>query len=293
MNENLFALPVLGRLSPSVTRRLIGEIPILVVDHPRVRAVVSLQGGQVLSWQPEGRAEGLWLGERNTWVAGTPVRGGVPLCWPWFGPVAKPSHGFARALDWDLVSQESTEDGVVLVLRLGSSDVTRALWPHEFTLTTRISLGATCAIDVEATGEYESTAALHTYVAIGALDETEVVGLGDRHHDNLLDLDTVDAAGTVRPTEHIERVYTAPDEVSVVRDGALGRSVELTHREASDVVVWNPGPELAASMVDLTDDDHLRFLCVETGRVNVPLESTPGRPARLGVTLSIVPGAQR
>ncbi|MFD8984598.1 D-hexose-6-phosphate mutarotase [Streptomyces sp. NPDC059564] len=289
MNENLFALPVLDQPAPSVTRRRIGEIPILVVDHPRVRGAVSLQGAQVLTWQPVGGAPGLWLGERNAWTAGTAIRGGVPLCWPWFGAVAKPSHGFARVLDWDLVSLDTTEEGVELVLRLEASDVTRALWPHEFTLTTRITLGATCSIEVEATGEHRSTAALHTYLAIGALGEAEVSGLGKHYRDNLLAVDVDDAGGEVTPTGHIERVYTEPEEVSSVRDGALGHVLELAHREASDVVVWNPGAELAAGMADLTDDDHRRFLCVETGRVSTPLESEPGRPARLAVTLSLLP----
>ncbi|MER5813095.1 D-hexose-6-phosphate mutarotase [Streptomyces sp. NPDC002033] len=291
MNDTLFALPVIDRLSPSLTRRLIGEVPVLVVDHPRVRGAVSLQGGQLLTWQPTGGAPGLWLGERNAWTAGTAIRGGVPLCWPWFGTVAKPSHGFARVLDWDLVSHETTEAGVVLVLRLEASDVTRALWPHEFTLTTRISLGATCAIDIEATGEHQSTAALHTYLAVGSLGGATVSGLGGHYRDNLLAVDVHDAGGEVTPTGHIERVYTAPEAVSVVRDEDLGRVVRLAHREASDVVVWNPGAELAAGMADLTDEDHLRFVCVETGRVNTALESAPGRPARLGVTLSVLPEA--
>ncbi|MEU2831180.1 D-hexose-6-phosphate mutarotase [Streptomyces lavendulae] len=289
MNDNLLALPVLEQLAPSVTRRRIGEIPLLVVDHPRVRGAVSVQGAQLLSWQPAGSAPGLWLGERNAWVAGTPVRGGVPLCWPWFGTVAKPSHGFARTLDWDLVSHDTTEDGVVLVFRLESSDVTRALWPHEFTLTTRITLGETCGIEVEAGGEHRSTAALHTYLQIGSLGEAEVSGLGKHYRDNLLATDGSDAGGAVTPAGHIERVYPEPDEVSVVTDRALGRAVEIAHHGASDVIVWNPGPELAAGMADLTDEDHLRFLCVETGRVNTPLEAAPGRPARLGLTLRLLP----
>lgn len=292
MYTNFFALPVVEQVSPSVTRRLIGEIPVLVVEHPSVRAAVSFQGGQLLTWQPAGSAPGVWLGEGNAWTAGTPVRGGVPLCWPWFGPVARPSHGFARTLDWDLVSHETSEDGVVLVLRLEASDVTRALWPYEFTLTTRIFLGATCTIDIEAAGEHRSTGALHTYVAIGALGRAEVIGLGSRYHDNLSEEDVKNAPDAERPAARIERVYTSPEEVSVVRDAALERDIELTHREASDVVLWNPGRELAETMADLTDGDYQRFVCVETGRINVPLESAPGRPARLGVTLRITPQGQ-
>ncbi|QKW06549.1 D-hexose-6-phosphate mutarotase [Streptomyces sp. NA04227] len=289
MNDALSALPVIEELSPSVTRRLLGEIPVLVVDHPRVRGAVSLQGGQVLAWQPAGSAPGLWLGERNTWQAGKPVRGGVPLCWPWFGPAAKPSHGFARLLDWDLVAHEEREGGVLLALELKASEKTREVWPHEFTLSIRIVLGATCDIELEAQGDHSSTGALHTYLAVGALGKAEVSGLGGSYRDNLLAVDVSDVDGTVVPADHIERVYTEPEDVSLLRDEALGRVVELAHRGASDVVVWNPGAELAASMGDLTDEDHRHFLCVETGRINAPLVSTEERPGRLGLTLRLLP----
>ncbi|WP_327350396.1 D-hexose-6-phosphate mutarotase [Streptomyces sp. NBC_01304] len=287
--STVLALPVIERLSASLTRRRLGDLSIVVVDHPCVRGAVSLQGGQLVAWQPTGSEPLLWLGELNTWRAGTPVRGGVPLCWPWFGTVAKPSHGFARLLDWDLTAHDDIEDKVGLTLELKSSESTRRMWPHEFTLRTRITLGAACDIAVEAHGDYTSTAALHTYLSIGALGQAEVSGLGTQFRDNLLATDRADAAGAVTPEDHIERVYTHPERLSVLADQARGQTLEITHHEASDVVVWNPGAELSASMVDLTDEDYRHFLCVETARINSPLESTAERPSRLGLTLRLLP----
>ncbi|MEU8775477.1 D-hexose-6-phosphate mutarotase [Streptomyces sp. NPDC048606] len=289
-----FSLAVTERLSDSVTLRRIGEIPVVVVDHPRVRGVVSLQGGQLIAWQPTGSAPGLWLGERAGWQAGKPIRGGVPLCWPWFGPAASPSlpsHGFARNLLWELVEHDSDEDSVLLTLRLRDSEATLALWPHEFTLDTRIRLGAACDVEIEAHGEFVATAALHTYLPIGDLGTAEVTGLGAPYRDNLLAEDVVDAGGAVTPEGHVERVYTRPEKTTVIDDRTLGRAIEVTHDQAGDVVVWNPGPELSASMADLTDEDYRHFLCVETARINTPIEATAGRPGRLALTLRLLPDA--
>ncbi|MFE2856509.1 D-hexose-6-phosphate mutarotase [Streptomyces lavendulae] len=292
MNDRLSLLSVVEQLSPSVTVRRLGDLRVLVVDHPRVRGAVTLQGGQVIAWQPAGSApDGLWLGERNTWRAGEPVWGGVPLCWPWFGRAGEPLHGFARVLDWDLVTLDESADGVALTLSLSSSGRTLRTWPHDFALSTRIVLGTTCGIEVAAHGEYTSTAALHTFLSIGSLGRARLSGLGGRYADNLLSTNVGGSDGMVTPTGHIERIYTDPERACVVEDTARGRAVGIAHHGASDVVVWNPGPELSASTSQLTDADYRRFLCVETGRINTPLTSTPDRPGRLGVTLRLLPDA--
>ncbi|MFD8984615.1 D-hexose-6-phosphate mutarotase [Streptomyces sp. NPDC059564] len=292
MNDGLFVLSVVERLSPSVTVRRLGDLPVLVIDHARVRGAVTVQGGQVIAWQPAGSApDGLWLAERNTWRAGEPVWGGVPLCWPWFGRAGQPLHGFARILDWDLVTLDESEDGVVLTLSLSSCGETLRQWPHDFTLFTRIVLGATCEIEVAAHGEHTSTAALHTFLSIGDLGRARLSGLGKRYADNLLSTNVDDADGTVTPAGHIERIYTDPEEGCVVKDTARGRAVGITHHGAGDVVVWNPGPDLSASTAQLTEADYRHFLCVETGRINTPLTSTPGHPGRLGLTLRLLSNA--
>ncbi|MGW6867292.1 D-hexose-6-phosphate mutarotase [Streptomyces sp. NPDC054904] len=284
MNENLLSLPVAEQLSPSVSLRRIGELPLVVVDHPGVRAAVTLQGAQVVGWQPTGAEPGLWLSEKTQWSAGRAVRGGVPLCWPWFGPAGSPSHGFARITTWELGAHEESTEGVRLTLTLRDSEETRALWPHPFTLVARIALGATCDIELEAHGDYETTAALHTYLRIGDIDAVTLTDLGERYTDNLLDA-RGEAEKELRPLGRVERVYTEPVDLSLVHDEGLGRTIEVHHRHQSDVVVWNPGPELSHTMADLTDDGYRQFVCVETARLSRPLISTPDEPARLAVTL--------
>ncbi|MEU9033115.1 D-hexose-6-phosphate mutarotase [Streptomyces sp. NPDC048383] len=284
MNENLLALPVAERLTPSVSLRRIGELPLVVVDHPEVRGAVTLQGAQVVGWQPAGGEPGLWLSERTEWTEGKAVRGGVPLCWPWFGPAGSPSHGFARTARWELDAYEESAEGVRLTLTLGDSEETRAVWPHAFALVARIVLGATCDVELEAHGDYETTAALHTYLRIGDIDAVGLTDLGERYTDNLRH-ERGTAERELRPVGRVERVYTEPVALSLVHDEGLRRTIEVRHRHQSDVVVWNPGPELSHTMTDLTDDGYRQFVCVETARLARPLVSAPGNPARLAVSL--------
>lgn len=101
MIATIFALPVNGQLTDTICRRRKGDLDIIVVDHPQVKASLALQGAHLLSWQPAGEEEVLWLSDATVFKTGVALRGGIPVCWPWFAPAADkslPSHGFARNL---------------------------------------------------------------------------------------------------------------------------------------------------------------------------------------------------
>ena len=101
MIKKIFALPVIEQISPVLSRRKLDELDLIVVDHPQVKASFALQGAHLLSWKPAGEEEVLWLSNNTPFKQGVALRGGVPICWPWFGPSAQqglPSHGFARNL---------------------------------------------------------------------------------------------------------------------------------------------------------------------------------------------------
>ena len=119
MINKIFALPVVEQLTPVLSRRQIDGADVIVVDHPRVKASVALNGAHLLSWKPEGEAEGLWLSDATSFKQGAAIRGGVPICWPWFGPSAQPglpSHGFARNQQWTLKAHNEDDSGAVLTL---------------------------------------------------------------------------------------------------------------------------------------------------------------------------------
>ena len=140
MINKIFALPVIEQITPVLSRRQLDELEVLVVDHPQVKASFALQGAHLLSWKPNGEEEVLWLSNNTPFKTGVALRGGVPICWPWFGPAAKqglPSHGFARNLPWTLKAHNEDDNGVVLTFELQSNAETRQLWPHEFCLLPR------------------------------------------------------------------------------------------------------------------------------------------------------------
>ena len=287
MNEDVFDLPVLKRLSGHVSERRAGELTVIVVDHPQVRAAVALQGAHLVAWHPAGHEPVLWISDATAFATGTAIRGGVPVCWPWFGPAGKPSHGFARTNEFELVAHSESEGGAELTLRLTSSEATKAIWPHEFELLLTFGLsGEKCDVTLEARGDFESTGALHSYFNIGDIDGVSVSGIGVPYLDKVEETDGQQDGALTFPGR-IDRVYTAPESVSRIEDPALQRVIEVRHHEYTDVVTWNPGPELSKSMADLTDEGYREFCCVETARISTPMVSTPGHPARLGTTIRV------
>lgn len=287
MQESLFSLPVVQQITPYLSQRQIGELPVIIVSHPRVRAAITLQGAHLLAWQPSGQQPVLWLSEKTPFATGKAIRGGVPICWPWFGPAGEPAHGFARNQPWTLSAHDENEEGVILTFALESNPQTLKLWPHDFTLLARFRIGAHCEIELEAHGDFEATAALHSYFQITDIAQTEVSGLGNSFIDKVNDSAIGESNGKQTYPGRIDRVFTAPEDYSVIHDKAGNRQIEVYHHYQSDVVTWNPGPELSCSMADMANDGYKTMVCVETARINQPLVSAGESPARLATTFRL------
>lgn len=284
MNEKIFTLPVTEQISPYISQRQLEELPVVVVSHPKVRAAVALQGAHLLAWQPAGDKPVIWLSNNTPFKKGSAIRGGVPICWPWFGPVAQPSHGFARNQPWNLTAHDEDDNGVILTFTLKDNEQTRKLWPHAFTLIARFKLGEECEIELESHGDYQATAALHTYFQIGDIGQVKVAGLGEPYIDKVAGGAEARQTGDLAFIGQTDRVYTQPDAFSLIKDPSLQRTIEVHHHHMSDVIAWNPGVELSCSMADMANDGYKTMVCVETGRVSKPLVAAGEQPARLAVT---------
>jgi len=292
MINTIFALPVVEQITSTLSRRVNDELDVIVVDHPKVKASVALQGAHLLSWKPQGEEEVLWLSANTPFKHGVALRGGVPICWPWFGPGAQqglPAHGFARNLPWTLKAHNEDDNGVVLTFELHSSDESRKLWAHDFTLLARFKLGKTCEIELEAHGEFETYSALHTYFNVGDISAVKVSGLGDRFIDKVNDAkEDVLTDGVQTFPDRTDRVYLNPEACSVIHDGALNRAIEVVHHHHFNVVGWNPGPALSASMGDMPDDGYKTFVCVESACATTAQKTTEEKPSRLAQTIAVV-----
>jgi glucose-6-phosphate 1-epimerase len=254
-----------------------GGFPLLEIRNPQASALVSLYGGQVLSFQPAGASDDvLFLSERAQYQWGKAIRGGVPVCWPWFGPdpegKGRPSHGLARTRLWVVQATGTAAGGATQVsLSLTDTAETRALWPHAFSLRLDITIGTTLclALSTRNTGTipFTLTQALHSYFTVGDIARTTVKVLdGCRYMDK--------ATGATGATKHqnglvdfageVDRVYLNPPPSLVVMDGAGQRQIRIDTQGSRSAVVWNPGPEIAAGMADLDNEAYRRFVCVET-----------------------------
>ncbi|WAT02131.1 D-hexose-6-phosphate mutarotase [Rouxiella chamberiensis] len=287
MTEQLFTLPVQKQLSPAVSQCQIADLPVLIVTHPKGRAAITLQGAHLVSWQPAGQKPVIWLSRETAFTPGVAIRGGVPICWPWFGPAGKPSHGFARNLPWQLTAQSEDDEKVQLTLTLKDSAETRQHWPHDFTLHAHFTFGDECTIELESHGDFETTSALHAYFEIGDITKVSVEGLGQPYLDKVLGGEKAVLQGPLTFDGEVDRIFTEPATESLIVDPVLNRTLSVRHQGNSDVVSWNPGPVLSASMKDMADDGYQTMVCVETAAVMHSQISTQTAPARLAVRFGV------
>ncbi len=266
-------LPPSVRLEPGA-----GALPRLVVTTPAATAEVYLQGAQVTSWRPAGHDDVLWLSGTSRFAAGSAIRGGVPLCFPWFGAHATdpdaPSHGFARLSSWSLDEAREDGDDVVLVLSLADSPETRAsAWPHAFRASLRVTVGATLRLDLTVhnrdTRAVTLEEALHTYLRVSDVRQARVTGLErSRYLDKLGGPEPVPGTdGPVVLTGATDRIYLDPTGTTTVDDPAGGRRTTVHAQASGTTVLWNPWAERAAAMADVEDGGWTRMLCVETSNV--------------------------
>ena len=217
-----------------------GGLPLLRVRAPGGAAEVYLHGAQVTAWTPAGQAPVIWMSRRSLFEPGRAIRGGVPICFPWFGPgrngEMSPAHGFARVADWKLDGARQDGDAVVVTLRLTDGDVVglpgAELWPYRFEALYRITVGAELGLElsVRNTGAEAVTfeEALHTYLGVSDVREVQVDGLdGATYADKTSGGALVRQEGPVVFTGETDRVYRSSADVSV-RDGARTMVVATT-----------------------------------------------------------------
>lgn len=258
--------------------------PCLRLSRPDgASAEISLHGAHVLSWKPAPDRERLYLSPNASHVAGTAIRGGIPVVFPQFGgrgPLAK--HGFARLLEWTPVASEETLDGSqAVVLELLDDERTRAIWPHRFRARVKVALataGLAVELEVLNTGDdaFDFTAALHTYLRVRRLAGTRLHGL-EAHpfEDSARGAVPMPASTTpVRFEGEVDRIYPLATGTLTLHDDE--RVLDIAAEGFRDTIVWNPGATLAASMGDLGAGEHLRFVCVESGTVIQPVRLAPG-----------------
>jgi len=275
-----------------------GGLTRLEVKTATASGELYLHGAQVTSWRPAGQEEVLFVSQQSRWEAGKAIRGGIPVCFPWFRNKADdskaPAHGFARTRSWKMSSLAADSAGVTAALTLESDESSLQWWLHAFRATLRVHFGAqlTLALSVLNTGKAPLSfeEALHTYHRVGDATQVRVSGL-----DGVVYLDNVN--GNLRKTQHGDVVFQGPTDNAymethsalTLHDPVLARTLRIDKRGSRTTVVWNPWEGGARSMADLGDEEWRGMACVEASNIlsgAVTLEA--GRMHTMETSISIL-----
>ncbi|WP_373975891.1 D-hexose-6-phosphate mutarotase [Chitinibacter sp. SCUT-21] len=243
-------------------------LPLVVVENQLGKASFTLQGCHLVSFVPAGGKDVLWVSPLTTFAPGKAIRGGIPLCLPWFGghPHGLQSHGFARTADWTLEKVINRADGVTeLIVSLISTPATLAQWPHEFRFEMKIEVGTelklTLNVDNLSDTPAPFTYAFHTYFAVADYTQSPILGLEDLTYiDTIGEVTRRQQSGTLQLTGSTDRVYLDVPAVQTIVDGERQIKIEST---ANSSIVWNPGDH-ADNMADVREYRQ-NFVCVERG----------------------------
>ncbi|WP_432453202.1 MULTISPECIES: D-hexose-6-phosphate mutarotase [unclassified Agarivorans] len=240
------------------------------VDHPKVKALISQQGAQLLSFRPNLGQEKLWLSPITKFEPGSAIRGGVPICWPSFGDSnpSLPGHGYARINDWHLEEIDTTEQQCKLIFRLNSRLDPLIDLKCEYVLNQQASIQLTTTNNSEQIFSFNG--ALHSYFCADVA-KLQITGLGDHYFDSVTRQNvTVTEPFSLAP--RTDRIYLQP-EATTRLDSSYGL-VNIHHRGHNSVVVWNPGTELASNMVDIQQYS-TQFICIETALTQTTIDLEP------------------
>jgi len=248
---------------------------VMDIINPQASASIALQGAHLMTWAPAGAPAAIWMSPAATLATGKSIRGGVPVCWPWFGPHASdpssPSHGFARTVPWQVVSAEVGGDhSTRITFRIRESEAEHTRWPWATEAELRMRVGK--ALELELVSRNNGAApvvigqALHTYFAVGDIRQTSVLGLDGCDY-----LDKVDGgrrkrqSGAIRIDSEVDRIYFDRGQDCIIDDAAMSRRILIEKRGSRSTVVWNPWREKCVKMGDFgSDDGYLEMLCVES-----------------------------
>ena len=274
-----------------------GALPRIRITGSRAQGEMYLHGAQVTSWKPVGNDEVLFLSTQSRWQEGQAIRGGIPICFPWFRAKADdpkaPAHGFVRTKGWQLESIVQGGDEVLVSMSLESDEQTRWWWPGEFRLLYRVAFGPELILELVCinTGNtrLRFEEALHTYNRVGDVAKVRLQGL-----DSLQFLDNTDANraraqhGDVTIASVTDNAFVGTQHDVELIDPELHRRIRLKKSNSLTTVVWNPWREGAARLGDLGDGEWTQFLCVEASNILAASVSlAPGEEHKLMAVLSL------
>jgi glucose-6-phosphate 1-epimerase len=256
-----------------------------------------LHGAHVTSWKPAGNEEAVFISTKARWEEGQAIRGGIPICFPWFrgksdDPHA-PAHGVVRTKTWQLESIVESENGVAVTMFTQSDEQTRRWWPGDFRLVHRATFGAELRMELvcrnTGTTSFRFEQALHTYNRIANIQNAQVHGLDNvSYFDNTESNKEKVQRGDVLVASATDSAYRNTQHEVVLLDADKKRRIRLRKEHSLTTVVWNPWSEGAARLQDLGDGEWKQFLCVEASNIlDAAINLAPGKEHTMAAVLTV------
>lgn len=271
-----------------------GGLPLLRVSTPGGTGEVFLHGAQLSSWTPAGHSPVLWMSDASRFADNTPIRGGVPICFPWFGPHPDrpdlPLHGFARLSSWTLREASEHNGATSLSFTFADSEQTRAsVWPHQFEARYTVTIGTDLRLDFDVvnkdTVSFSFEAALHNYYAIGNVLTTRVLGL--EGHEFIGESESGRESHPVQLGVAIDRDYPTATTAQI-EDLGNHRVITIATQGADGAVLWNPGPDRAREVEDFDDDGWPHMVCFESANIgDSRITLAPGERHSMRTTVTV------
>ena len=269
------------------------------VTAPAAEATIYLQGAHVTHWKPAGQAPAIFVSQRAEFVPDKPIRGGVPIVFPWFSDrhdgKTGPQHGFARISEWEVAFAAMSGDELHLAFTLAPNELSRSLGYDHFKLGYRVSIGRKLTLEfgvqndsgnggargggpAAATAKADQAAegaplvfeeALHTYFEVADVRQVEIDGLGGATYIDKVDgfKRKVQAPDPFKFEGRTDRPYLNTTATCVLHDPVGARKITVAKSGSNSTVVWNPWKEFTANMVDMEPDAWLHMTTIETANV--------------------------
>ena len=274
-----------------------GDLPKIQITTPEATAEIYLHGAQVTAWMPTGHEEVIFLSRQSRFEDGKAIRGGIPICFPWFRAKADnpkaPAHGFVRTKAWQLEAL-SYDNGVATIdLVTGPDEESLKWWPYEFSLKHRIQVGTELKLEVFVTNtgdrSFHFEKALHTYHSVGDVKTIRVTGLnGVAYLDNRDNNAVKMQSGDITLTGPTDNAYLNTFDSVAIIDPTLNRTVQIHKKNSATTIVWTPWQEGAAALADMADEEWQSFACVEASNIlSAAVHLSPGATHSMAATISV------
>jgi glucose-6-phosphate 1-epimerase len=290
--DRRFGIPDIARVCEGQ-----GGLARVDINTPLAHGEIYVHGAHVTSWHPAGNREVLFLSTKSRWEEGQAIRGGIPICFPWFrgkvGDPDAPAHGFARTTTWQLYSIVENNAGVAVTMFTESDEQTRRWWPAEFRLVHRVTFGTELKLELVCinTGKipFHFEEALHTYNRVADVGEVRLHGLdGTRFLDNTDSNKEKTQLGDVTIASQTDNAFINTQNAVDLFDPKMRRRIRLQKAKSSTTVVWNPWQEGASRLRDLGEGEWKQFLCVEASNIiGAAVTLAPGQEHTVSAVLSV------